>query len=97
MSTDILDMATLTWSRGADLPGVTYYTGARTVAYGDSFLLVGGKTYKPTKDENGRLGGGPDFVTGVLEYGVESGEWIARDENLVLGREDLVVIPMPYR
>ena len=66
---------------------MTYYEGARTVEYGDSFLLVGGVTYKPTR-------GGPYHVTQPLEYDLEIGGWIRREESMMLGRQDLIVIPV---
>ena len=41
-TSEILDLHTNEWRYGPDLPVTTDLWGARTVQYGDTFLIVGG-------------------------------------------------------
>ena len=79
--TEILNLDTLTWSQGPDLPEGKYLLNGVSVPFRDSFVVFG--------DEG--LG------TDIFEWSHEAMDWVKREEELVGGgpRQYLAAIPLP--
>ena len=69
-STEELDLDTLQWTAGKDLPDALDY--GSSVQYKDSFLAVGGTNGAATDH--------------IYEYDSDTGDWITRIEKMVSAR-----------
>ena len=80
-STEILDLDTMQWSAGPNLPGPRY--DAASVPYKNTFLVVGGKD------------GGHAVQDTIFEFDPETGDWITRIEQMTLKRSLFAAFMVP--
>ena len=79
-STEELDLDTLQWNAGTDLPEALDF-GA-SVQFKDSFLAISGYS-------------GFGFSNKIYEYNRDSGDWIKRNETLITGRDTFSAFLVP--
>ena len=79
---EIFDLRFEEWSLGPWLPDAFKLTDATTVAYGDSFILLGGWSASGASDK-------------VYEFDPVNNEWFLRPEELKIGRSNTVAFAVP--
>ena len=82
-SSVIYDVASDSWSGGPDHPN-GYIESVETVAFGDSFLMIGGNG--EDYDERWDV---------VYEFDAVNNEFVARPEKLSQERKSVVAVPFP--
>ena len=80
-STEILDLETLEWTQGPDLPESISYTASVPLKY--TFLVVGGRKADNSKSNS------------IFEFDFEGMRWITRSETLVNARDSLTAFLVP--
>ena len=84
-TSEVLDLATLTWRRGPDaLHGAEIF--ATTVPYEETFLVIAGDS----DSEDNRYG------DGLFEYDVVNDEWRLRTERLARPRYQHASFRIPF-
>ena len=79
-TTEIYNMETGEWSYGPEVPSEIYLYDARTAAFGDTFLLTGGRDEEHT-----------DLKT-IYEFDPVSKDFILRKEKIYKGRYSHVAL-----
>lgn len=81
--TEILDLDTMTWSDGPDLPAMTSIKYTQSVQHYYSFLQVGGATNVAGQ------------TTSIFEYDYVNNDWVVRNESLPFGLSEHVAFKIP--
>lgn len=81
LTTEILDLETLTWSAGPETPGGRRLSSSVSVPFGDSFVVVGGDTF--------------DSQRRVHQFDPVNMTWIKREETLQNDRSNHAAFIVP--
>ena len=85
ISSDILDLSTMTWRAGPDFPEPR--ENGASVPFGDSFIVVGG--------QSGDL---LTYYDDILRFDPATEDWVVMDEKIAFANDDVtaIMVPDPY-